>query len=89
MSHTENKVPCKVAVTPCGWWLTFPTDPQAGLLFYTQSERDDFRTACDPRDNSGVFDYDPFEPEAFDPTAIDCCSIEYYVRARHFTSPGW
>jgi hypothetical protein len=80
---TNADFPCQVAVTPLGWWLTFPNDPKAGLLLASDSERADFRAACD-LESSGDLDN-----EAFDPTEIATCPIEYYVRARHFTSPGW
>jgi hypothetical protein len=37
---------CRLKPVKLGWFLTFPADSQAGLVFFSQPELDEFINSC-------------------------------------------
>ena len=68
---------CQVAIQPMGWLLTFPTDPSAGLIFFTDSEKVDFVTSCQ-------IDLVGEDPLLVDVEEIEQCPEYWYHQAQRF-----
>lgn len=67
---------CHLEQVNLGWLLTFPIDPRAGLVFFSQSELADFINSCGLN-----FTKD------FDLTRVTECPQYWLDRARIFQPP--
>lgn len=75
------RTPCKLELKPVGWWLTFPDDPQSGLLLTDVAEQIEFARDCD-------LDLDPSELEsAWAFAGIEDCPPKWSVKAKLFKRP--
>lgn len=73
-------IDCQVAIEPLGWYLTFPSNPRAGLVFFTDSEKTDFVTSC------GI-DLNGESPLLVDLDEIEQCPTHWYEEACNFRPP--
>lgn len=71
---------CQVAMQPMGWLLTFPGNPRAGLVFFTDSEKTDFITSC------GI-DLEGEDPLLINLDEIERCPEHWYQDACQFRPP--
>ncbi len=74
-------IDCQVAAQPVGWFLTFPSNPQIGLVFFTDSEKIEFITSC----QIDLADID--DPLLADLEQIQQCREYWYDRACYFADP--
>jgi len=72
--------PCQVAIQPLGWLLTFPFNPRAGLVFFSDSEKADFINSCQ-------IDLAGEDPLLVDLAEIEQCPEYWYWQACDFPPP--
>lgn len=73
-------VDCQVAIQPMGWYLTFPCNPRAGLVFFTDSEKTDFINSCE-------IDLGGEDPLLINLDEIEQCPTHWYREACNFRPP--
>jgi hypothetical protein len=73
-------MPCQVAIQPLGWLLTFPANPQAGLVFFSDCEKIAFAKSCNVDLPSEDILY-------LDPAEIEACPDDWYDQACEFLPP--
>jgi hypothetical protein len=78
--QAKNMVDCQVAVQPVGWLLTFPGNPQAAWVFFTDSEKVDFINSCS-LDLAGA------DPLLVELAEIERCPEYWYLKACEFQPP--
>ena len=71
---------CQLISKPMGWLLTFPANPQSGLVFFTDSEKVDFVTSC------GI-NLAGEDPLLVDLAEIEQCPAHWYQQACQFPPP--
>jgi hypothetical protein len=79
-SEHLRMIPCQVAAQPMGWLVTFPANPQAGLVLFSDSEKVDFVTSCQ-------LDLAGEDPLLVDLAEIERCPDYWYHKARQFPPP--
>jgi hypothetical protein len=79
----DNWIECIVQSTSVGWWLLFPGDLKACLLFDTDAEKAVFARDC------GVDLDDEDLLLALDLGEITRCPLTYYQSAKLFREPYW
>lgn len=74
------RIQCRIEPRSVGWWLDFPSDPQAGLLLTTEGEKCEFARDCGiellPEDLSAAWFF----------TQISECPQYWYEKAATFSS---
>jgi hypothetical protein len=73
-------IACQVAAQPLGWLVTFPLDSNAGLVFFSDSEKITFAKSCNidlPSEDILYLDLDE----------IQQCPEHWYQQACEFQPP--